>query len=237
MKQEEVIAKKYLKELQVGSVEFEPDGNIPPDFKINNIGIEVRRLNQNYTSNHKTEGIEQKHSQMQKLFEQVYATFDKQYSGRSFWTSLRFCRPLEDKRVIRSYAKKSLQEFIDNPIPTPTTLEICNNVEMYLVEAENKFDKVFLTGSILDHDYNGFVNNIYIENIKLCISEKSKKIEKYKQKYQEWWLVLVDHIKLPISESNLKIWKQYLSNTEKFSKILIISEKDGELIFSFQNYL
>lgn len=49
MKPEERRAEQYLKSLNLGSVVFEPHGNIAPDFEVgNSIAVEVRRLNQNY---------------------------------------------------------------------------------------------------------------------------------------------------------------------------------------------
>ena len=46
MNKDEKIANTYLKSLGFQKLEFEPNGNIPPDFTINKkIGVEVRRLN------------------------------------------------------------------------------------------------------------------------------------------------------------------------------------------------
>ena len=51
MKPEEKTAEKYLSALSLGPVTYEPDGNVPPDFKVGkSLGVEVRRLN------HKTTG-------------------------------------------------------------------------------------------------------------------------------------------------------------------------------------
>ena len=45
----ESLVEQYLIGLDRGVVVFEPDGNIPPDFSLaGTIGVEVRRLNQNY---------------------------------------------------------------------------------------------------------------------------------------------------------------------------------------------
>lgn len=49
MNNDEAIVKRFL-ENQFLKVTHEPDRNIPPDFLVNDeIAIEVRRLNQNYT--------------------------------------------------------------------------------------------------------------------------------------------------------------------------------------------
>ena len=48
----------YLLKIKVKNIEFEPNGNIPPDFAIKrNIGIEVRRLNK-YFNNEPLEQLE-----------------------------------------------------------------------------------------------------------------------------------------------------------------------------------
>jgi hypothetical protein len=49
MKSEERIAENYLTSLGFENVVFEPDGNIPPDFFVDDrIAVEVRRLNQHF---------------------------------------------------------------------------------------------------------------------------------------------------------------------------------------------
>ena len=61
MDESERIVEKYLLALELGTVVFEPDGNIPPDFSVGGrIGVEVRRLNQNYqNSNGRSQGLEE----------------------------------------------------------------------------------------------------------------------------------------------------------------------------------
>jgi hypothetical protein len=49
MNASERLALAYLHGLDLGPVEFEPDGNIPPDFVVGGrIAVEVRRLNQQH---------------------------------------------------------------------------------------------------------------------------------------------------------------------------------------------
>ncbi len=49
MNREEKITENYLKSLDYRDVVFEPDGNISPDFSIDDrIAAEVRRLNQHF---------------------------------------------------------------------------------------------------------------------------------------------------------------------------------------------
>ena len=47
MNREELLAKNYLESLNLSSIIYEPDGNIPPDFLVDNhIAVEVTRLNE-----------------------------------------------------------------------------------------------------------------------------------------------------------------------------------------------
>ena len=61
MDSSEQIANKYLIHIGANSLEFEPDGSVPPDFTIEKrIAIEVRRLNRNYElPNGSNEGFEE----------------------------------------------------------------------------------------------------------------------------------------------------------------------------------
>ena len=49
MDESERIASEYLATLGFNDIQYEPDGNVPPDFVLNKtIAVEVRRLNQNF---------------------------------------------------------------------------------------------------------------------------------------------------------------------------------------------
>jgi len=56
---DELRAKQYLQTLNYEKLEYEPLGNVTPDFLLDNkIAIEVRRLNKNYISNEKLVHLE-----------------------------------------------------------------------------------------------------------------------------------------------------------------------------------
>ena len=57
--QDETRAEQYLKTLKHSTLEYEPLGNVTPDFVLDKkIAIEVRRLNKNYISNEHLVGME-----------------------------------------------------------------------------------------------------------------------------------------------------------------------------------
>ncbi|MEK0338505.1 MAG: hypothetical protein QQN41_13835, partial [Nitrosopumilus sp.] len=52
MNRDEKIANNYLKQQDFSQIVYEPDGNISPDFLLDNsIAVEVRRLNQHQLVN------------------------------------------------------------------------------------------------------------------------------------------------------------------------------------------
>jgi len=59
MNNDEQIALKCLNNLDYTIIEYEPNGNVPPDFLLDKkIAVEVRRLNQQKLFNGKYRGLE-----------------------------------------------------------------------------------------------------------------------------------------------------------------------------------
>ncbi len=88
MNQDELIVKQYLDGLGLGPVEFEPDGNIPPDFVVNRtIAVEVRRLNKHVEVDGQPQGLEQAEFPLLKLTKNVFKKLESLHDGRSFLCS------------------------------------------------------------------------------------------------------------------------------------------------------
>ena len=113
MNDSEQLAEKYLVELECGLVVFEPDGNVPPDFSLNNyIGIEVRRLNRNFQhSDGSTEGFENVVISLDKRMEALLLSLGESVNGESWYVHMEFCRPLGDLKVLRAKINARLLEF------------------------------------------------------------------------------------------------------------------------------
>ena len=59
MRRSEEAVDRFLRGLEVGDVRFEPDGNVPPDFLVDErIAVEARRLNQNELLGNGYRGLE-----------------------------------------------------------------------------------------------------------------------------------------------------------------------------------
>ena len=137
--EDEIRASQYLKTLQHSSLQYEPLGNVTPDFVLDGkIAIEVRRLNKNYKN---------------------------------------------DEHLVR----------IEN---TEIPITISNIDEIH-------------------------------QNIQLVIEEKDKKINDNFRLYDEWWLILIDHITHAMNSQDFEKVKQMKIDKLKFAKVIILSP-DGD---------
>lgn len=79
----------------------------------------------------------------------------------------------------------------------------------------------------MDWDAGGRVIEILGRNIRHCIAEKEIKVEPYLDNYEEWWLILVDHITYDLI-SDLKSFEQEQLKREiqvntPWSRIIIVN--------------
>ena len=71
------------------------------------------------------------------------------------------------------------------------------------------------------------VANIY-DNLDLVIKEKEEKVKPYLDKYQEWWLALVDYISYDIDNHDMQQLKSLPKPTYLFNRIFIIPPMSPE---------
>lgn len=186
MKKEEKIVKEYLETLS-SDVVYEPDGNMPPDFKLNQIiAVEVRRLNKNIFIRKKPTGLEQERFRLLQALYKVLREFDSSIPSDNYWIGLRFFRPIGKISNIERAVRTELINFFKYKPPMPYEIKLSRNVSITVLEDNRKSNKVFDIGIELDLDSGGFVAHMYIENINHCIAEKTKKIQAYKSNYCEW---------------------------------------------------
>jgi len=94
---DEIRAKQYLQTLQHTKLEYEPLGNVTPDFLIDNkIAVEVRRLNRNYKSKNNghlvsidapiiVDNIKELHKNIQLVIDEKNKKIDKNFNFYGEW--------------------------------------------------------------------------------------------------------------------------------------------------------
>jgi len=65
-------------------------------------------------------------------------------------------------------------------------------------------------------------------NIRICVTEKTRKIECVRAKYPEWWLVLVDHIGYGIDERDHEKVRQLFQFEHSWDKIVLVNPLDAK---------
>ena len=222
MKREEQIALDYLHIIS-RDVVYEPDGKIPPDFKLNHIiAVEVRRLNKNIFGRKFPKGLEQDQHSLVDGLSAIIREFDSPIPADNYRIKLRISRPTPKINKLKSVAKKELGSFLKNKPEMPFEIKLSDNVSIILSKDNRKSPKVFHIAVISDQGHCGWTAPDYVENINFCISEKTIRIQKYKFKYPEWWLVLVDFLAGGIGEPERTFVIQHINKGSDWKKIIII---------------
>lgn len=218
-------------------IDFEPDGNIPPDILLNeSTAIEVRRLNQNQSTETGFQGLEQDeyrvHGMLNKIFEKVA---DKTYE-RSAFVGYNFERPLPEKTML----KKKVMEILESHKPfihEHREYAISDTFKLRLIPSSNKLRKQFQYGMSSDGDSGGLIVGLLYENLKLIIMEKEEKVKNYRNKYSEWWLAVVDTIGYGLTDDlDLKQFYDLPKLEYQFDRLLLVSPLDpSKFIYLYEN--
>ena len=112
-------------------------------------------------------------------------------------------------------------------------MQITPNLSLDLILSGKDQGSFFVLGSSSDADSGGWVTGEVDRNLRLCIAEKEKKIEPYRSRYPEWWLVLADHIDYSMDEEDRPIFLSEVmpSIQHRFSKIVLIDPRDYRRAF------
>jgi hypothetical protein len=227
MNSDEAIAQKYLKTL--GVVAYEPDGNFPPDFVVDEgIGVEVRRLNQNHRNQFTVKGLEAAGIPFIAALERELATYPAG-SEKKYWMRLRYQLPFGKISIVKKALKEAFIDFEAKLERTPASYKLSSNVEIeILVEAWNTTKKYSLA-VFNDYDSGGLVVDMYSTEINHCASEKAAKVAPYSKNYAVWWLLLVDHLGFMDPESLSKTL-ELIIKPNIFQRITVINAQ-SELRF------
>ena len=231
----ERLADQYLRSLNLGAVVYEPDGNIPPDFCIDGrIAVEVRRLNQNYEyCDGSREGLEQLAIPLWKRFKSFLPSLGSSLNGECWYVGLDFRRPLEKWKALRPLVESKLRAFMALPERSQMTLQVTPNLSLDLFRSGKDHGSFFLLGASSDDDSGGWVMGELERNLRLCVTEKEQKIEPFRSRYLDWWLVLADHIDYSMDEEDRPIFRSEVMPqiSHRFSKIVLIDPRNHHNAF------
>lgn len=198
MNESEDIAEKFLKSLNVGRVCYEPLGrSTTPDFAIDNeIGVEVRELNNNYILvGGEKQGFRSVTQPILDGIRKMFKDFGTPEDDECWLVSIRFQRPVSWRGLQRKI-KAELGKFKNEEFRCAMVLPIAENFVLELNRSARNYGSFFFLWIIEDADVGGPVLANVEKNLNLCILEKEEKVSKFRHYYHEWWLVLINYVDL-----------------------------------------
>lgn len=226
----EKLAEKYLLELGLGEVLYEPNGNIPPDFSVSGrVGVEVRRLNQSRLhSSGRYKGLEEEFIPLWQGINTLCSSMGPSVLGESWFVNLSVSRPIQKWKTLRVKIEGALREFMHAEKRVPAVIEITPNLEIDFLRASSDLGTFFALGASIDEDSGGWVVNEVEHNLRLCVAEKEQKIAPYRHHFAEWWLVLVDQIAYSMDSEEREIFRAEVMPKihHGFAKIVLLNPLD-----------
>ena len=112
MDDNEQSADQYLRSCGFTNPVYEPDGRVPPDFRVDGeIAVEVRRLNQMHKAGAEMRGLEQVQKSFTVKLPSLLKDLGPSAAQPSWFVSLSFRRPLRPWRQIRRRLVEELRAF------------------------------------------------------------------------------------------------------------------------------
>ena len=228
MDRSERIVSEYLSHRGFRDVVYEPDGNVPPDFLLNGrIAVEARRLNQNEDTPDGRRGLEEAAIPLQAKVSRLLGTLGSSGGGESWYVVYSFRRPLPPWDELANALRFELAVFRCDSEHQPTIRNIAPGFRVRLLRAGRPYPDFFVSGGYADGDSGGFVLSELDRNIRICVAEKTKKIARVRERYPDWWLVLVDHVGYGLSDSDRAQLRQLLQLDHLWDKIILVSSLDA----------
>lgn len=223
MNREEEIAEAYLKSRGFEDIQFEPDGNVPPDFVLDGeIAVEVRRLNQHHEGNGKTEALESVGFKLIPMLNNLLKSYGGENHASSSFVCITYQRPVGKVKERIKEIKCILDHHLTK-LKIPGVYKVNDSIEIELLPASKRHESPYVLGSMSDMNSGGFVVSEVYRNLQLVIEEKNKKIAPYKHKYKSWWLVLIDQIGYGMDEEDIESLKELEIERNSWDKVVFVS--------------
>jgi hypothetical protein len=186
---------QYLMGRGFKHVVYEPDGKVPPDFLVDgHIAIEVRRLNEGEDCGMGHRGLEEVSEPLHKLVTRTLTAIGPSPNGVSWFVHFTYRRPLPSWKSLRNDLHDALTTVKGRTDLQHQEIRVSSNMRLSFIRAGKLHPTLFVLGGSSDHDSGGFVVAELAKNLNVYIAEKTRKVEKARQSYPDWWLAFEDRI-------------------------------------------
>lgn len=232
----EKLVEEHLQHCGYSQITFEPDGNVPPDFLVNKrIAIEVRRLNQNHFTGSSAKGLEEVSIPLYQRVKALVESVGVPINGESWFVYFRFSRPVEKWKKLKVTLEDALEAFKSSSDKKKGIIAKGEGFELEVwCQTADPRETMFVMAGYSDEESDGWLFSKMQVNIEHCVNEKSVKISKVKDKYSEWWLILVDHIGYGLNDFERDIFRGQVSVVHDWDKIVLIDPRDHTRWFEIE---
>jgi hypothetical protein len=224
----EAHVEKYLVHRGHAKVDHHPDGRgSPPDFLVDGrIAVEVRRLDKNYTDGGKRQSLDQAAKPLLEIFQELLPSFGPPTTGESWYVMYDLRRPIDSWKVVKSQLRQTLATFKASPSVSAGEIKVCRGLTVEFRPTSKLYRAFFVLASPGDDDAGGWVVAEIIDNLKLCIAEKTPKVAHVRSKYPEWWLVLVNQIDPLLDAVDMQEVRAHVPRPGTWNRVIPVSSND-----------
>lgn len=220
----EEIVYKYLSNLGIGKPIHEPNGNVPPDFLIGgSIAVEARRLNQNIETESGITGLEEIRYPLRDGIKEFIKTLGPSNTGETWLLVHTISRPAPKLKRAKQLLRERLTAFAEQNSRTEMECVLHEGLKIHLFRAPEAHPEFFVSMGSFDRDSGGFELPEMAKNILICINEKTQKVSDYRDKYKEWWLILVDYIAYGLNESDQVELRSMVEVPRTWDRIVLVN--------------
>ncbi|UII26738.1 hypothetical protein LVD15_26160 [Fulvivirga maritima] len=228
MNKDELYALNFLSTLGLKELEREPLGDSSfPDFSAkDNIAIEVRRLNkQKVIDGDRVQLPECDKSIITKIVRDELERYEFLIPN-SISVTLRYKRLFKlDKKAKKHFKKELKRQIIKTTLSRnfQNSVQIVPGVSVVLFEGKDTTDYAYELNIIHDYDLGGEVTKSRYEAMLVVINEKNQKISSLKDRFSEFWLILIDYISTRVDKYTIMDLHRYTAIKFNFNRIIILS--------------
>jgi hypothetical protein len=225
MNKDEALVAETLKFRGYVDVEFEPDGNIPPDFANRGVqAFEVTRLNDSKIIAGKRQSNDQKIPSLKEAFHRLFESIGLKTSEFGFYIVLDINGHSWSKDTLIKLTKSKLREVRIGELYNSGSIYISEHLTLDYIASSNVSQKFQLGGVSPEAIW---VGHELRECLKYAISEKARKCKSYKEKYESWHLYLVDYVSSCDQEIISKLEHRDFDPDEFWDTICLVSPSNS----------
>jgi len=144
--------------------------------------------------------------------------------GVTWFVSYFYRRPLPPWRKLDELLRNELRAVRAQPDLETCKVRVASKLRLSFTRASELHRNLFVLGMWSDHDSGGFVISEMVENLRICMAEKSLKVSKVMKRYSEWWLALDDRIGYgDLDEGDRNQLRKLVELDHPWSKLILVN--------------